>query len=274
MSDLMDYYEHEIGRNGVNLLERVVNQSDLGTKPASFGISVLVECIKGGGGITKHSEDSLNLLATALHNKNLLTVGCVVCPDYGGRYYGDIWHYKMDELNDGISQTALNAINFAGFLSDLSKRTRQSTHLSLIFPGWEVTERGEIVCGFGISEARSKLESTAEKTQEDLYLNTNDYFDSSVEVVYIPDYRSAVNSATEDVDVKIAKSIVKQRQKIHGGNYTENQAITELVEASIAFRYLINELESDIIAIATTPIIALACIGSIPHIQLDHKYHG
>lgn len=274
MSELKSYYGHELTQDGVELLEKVVVYSGLETKPDSFGVSMLVECIKGGGGITKHHEGSLNLLAKALYKRDLLKIGCVVCPDYGGRYYGDIWHYKMDELNDGISQTALNAINFAGFLSDLSKRTRQSVYLSLIFPGWEVTERGEIVCGFGISEARSKLESTAEKTQEELYLNTNDYFDSSVEVVYIPDYRSAVNSATEDVDVKIAKSIVKQRQKIHGGNYTENQAITELVEASIAFRYLIDELESDIIAIATTPVIALACIGSIPHIQLDHKYHG
>ncbi len=277
MSELRDSYETEVGPNDLDLLESVVARSGIFSKPYGFDIDLLVQCILGDWTIKKHNERELILLAStlaAVGNSSTLYFGCVVCPDYGGYYINDIWHYKMAELGNGISQTAGNVDRFAKVLSPLSNRTKRPVNLSVIFPGWEVMERGELVCGLSITEARSRLESTADKTRDQLSKRGNDYFDSSVTIVDILDYRDTILSISGDVNPKIARSIVKQRQKLHGDGYKEQDAITELAEAAIAFGYLKDVLESHVIAIATTPVIALSLLNESPHIQLNHKYHG
>jgi len=254
----------------------------------AFAEALLIDVARGRqAGLVMHDNPKdIEILAAKLAElPDVLTMGVIICPDWGNHEEEDgTVVYHMGELNDGLPKTAKRVLEYVQGLSERAQELQRPVVFRGYYPAWELTRWGSelpINGGMSVTEALSMLERTADTTREMVKGITNDYFQFEVVTIDPPGYHEAVAVRIEELlqqEPGKVSGVAKARADFYGNNThgdvtAEYLAARDIAEAETGFGLV--RPDSNILVVATSPSIARPSMPEgTPWIQMAHGYRG
>jgi|GEM_PF-5863856 len=254
----------------------------------AFAEAMLADIARGRhAGLVMHDnpKDMETLAAKLGELPDILTMGAIICPDWGNHEEDDgTVVYHMGELNDRLPKTAERVLRYAQGLSQRAQEMQRPVIFKGYYPAWELTRWGEqlpINGGMSVTEALGMLKRTADVTSEVVKGINNDYFTFEVLTIDPPGYHESValeiQRLIED-DSRRVNGILEARSDFYGNNThgdvsAQYLAARDIAEAQQGFNLVIPQ--NDILVVATSPSIARSSMPEgTPWIQMAHGYRG